>query len=241
MKLSQYISAVILTTFLSAGAATVTDAQIGYSLYLPDNWVRTEVDETQHLFEDTSGMYMSMIAVVKYDFSEETIFSSANEWTRANFISYAFSVDADPFSIMVFYDTVSAKQNEVIWAADAFSQFFSIDTAMADWAEYIRFTASGTRGYEIYAIGPMDDMEVNVGFYMALIDGIILTDVADEHLVGITVPNATAHTAIRQSNSENIVYDLLGRNVHPSWSASSASSMVIYRTPMSVRRKLMLR
>jgi hypothetical protein len=241
MKLFQYISAVILAPILIAGAATVTDEQIGYSLYLPDNWVRTEVDASQHLFEDTGGTYLSMIAVVKYDFSEETIFSSANEWTRANFISYAFSVDADPFSVMVFYDTVSAKQNEAIWAADAFSEFFSIDTTLDNWAEYIRFTASGTSGYEIYAIGPMEDMEVNVGFYLALIESITLTGISDGHLVGITVPKATIQNTVRQSNSENLVYDLLGRNTRSSRSVSSASNMVIYHTPVSVQRKLTLR
>lgn len=240
MKALHYLSTIILVLFLFARAETVTDEQIGYTLDLPDNWVQSKVDATQNIFEDTSGTYQSMIVIVKYDFSEETIFTSADEWTRANFISYAFSVDADPFSVMAFYDTVDAKQNESIWAADAFSQFFSIDTVLSDWAEYIRFAASGTNGYEIYAIGPMDDMDVNIGFYLAVIENIILTDVSEEHMVGVTVPRPAGYNKIAQSVKAVGRYNLLGRTTQMV-RTSSVTNMMIYRTPEGVQRKLVLR
>lgn len=240
MKLLHYISTVIPVLFLFAGAETVTDEQIGYSVYLPDTWVQSEVDATQHIFEDTSGTYLSMVVIVKYDFSEDTIFSSPDEWTRANFISYAFSVDADPFSVMAFYDTVDAKQNEVMWATDAFSEFFSIDTTLSDWAEYIRFTASGTNGYEIYAIGPLDDMEVNIGFYLAIIESLVLTDVSEEHLVGVTVPRPAIYNTIQQPARTAGVYNLLGRTTR-TVGASSVNNLLIYRTPRSVQRKIVVR
>lgn len=237
MKLLNCITAVILVPFMLAGAETVTDEEIGYSCYLPDHWVKSEVSTTQHLFEDTSGTYLSMIAIIKYDFSEDTVFSSANEWTRANFIAYAFSVDADPLSIIVFYDTVTAKQNETLWAADAFSQFFSIDTTIGDWAEYIRYTASGTNGYEIYAIGPIEDMEANIGFYLAVIEGITI----EEEVAIVSRPKNIVHTTVVTSVNRTAVFDLLGRNVQPSLSLNSASRMVLYRDRAGMRRKLTFR
>lgn len=241
MKGLHYISVAILVVFNLAGAATVTDELIGYSFAIPDNWIKTEADATQHLFEDTSGTYQSMIAIVKHDFSEETVFSSADEWTRANFISYAFSVDADPFSVMVYYDTIDAKQNETLRAADAFSQFFSIDTALSDWAEYIRYTASGTSGYEIYAIGPLEDMEMNIGYYLALIESIILTAAADERVVGAIVPNAYIQKAVPLRTGTVQAINLLGRTIHTSGMTSAVSNLMIYRTPLTTRRQIILR
>ncbi len=174
MKLTNLLI-LIITLRLIVEADVVTDENFGYSVFLPPNWVKEKIGETKHRFEDTSGVYKSMIVIAKYDFGAETVFKAPEEWTRANFIAYSFYTDADPFSVLVYYDTVTARQNGTLWAADAFSQFISInDTTLIYGAEYIRFTASGTTGYEIYAIGPADDMNANVGYYAAIIEGITI-------------------------------------------------------------------
>lgn len=241
MKKVLFIPAIALLFYNFAGAADITDSHIGYSIQLPDNWIITETSQTQHLFEDTSGTYQSMIAIVKYDFSTETVFSSANDWTRANFISYAFSVDADPFSALVFYDTVDARQNEVLWAADAFSEFFSIDTSLSDWAEYIRFTASGTNGYELYAIGPLEDMELNIGYYLAIIESINLTTSPDDNMVHVTIPNRSVQNPVQTASGVIDVYNLLGRSLRTTAQPSLSGTMLLYRTPQTVNRRISVR
>ena len=202
----------LLTLFLThlCLAGDITDTELGYSIYLPDNWVKVSVSETQHRFEDTTGTYQSMIVLVRYDFSEETVFETADDWTRANFIAYSFSIEADPFCALIYTDTVTAKQNGTLWATDAFSQFFSVDTVLGDWAEYIRFTASGIYGYEIYALGPADDMATNVGYYVAIIEGISVP--------GSTLAESPSRRVIRQNPKiiatiENKRFDLLGRMI----------------------------
>ena len=238
MKQFNHFMTAVMATFILAGAETVTDEQIGYSLHLPDNWIKSEVNSLQHLFEDTSGTYQSMIAILKYDFSEETVFTSEKEWARANFIAYALSIDVDPFSVMVFYDTVSATQNETLWAADAFSQFFSIDTTLTDWAEYVRFTASGTNGYEIYAIGPVDDMEANIGFYLTIIETITLPEIK---MINIVVPKGLVGSQVTPSYNKVGTFDLLGRRESLTSTIPSVNRMLVFRTHNSLKRKITLR
>ena len=201
----------VFVTFLTGTsiAETVTDAQLGYSVYLPDFWVKTAVTATQHRFEDTSGACRSMIVINRYDFSSETVFPTSEDWTRANFIAYIFSIDADPFSIVTYYDSVNARQNGTLWAAEVFSQFFSIDTVLGDGAEFIRFTASGTYGYEIYAIGPEEDMVANIGVYIAVIEGITLPETP----VSVIGKEGFVQAAGPAGYSVNgpVNFDLLGR------------------------------
>ncbi len=160
-------------------AGTLTDEQIGYSITLPDTWVREITSPTHHLFFDTTGKYQSIIAINRYNFSADTLYANPNEWTRTNFIAYTFLVNADTFSALVFYDTVTAIQNNTFWAADAYTYYFEIDPTIGEWAEYIRFTAAGTGGFELYAIGPMADLDTNIGYYAAIIDGISLREKFD--------------------------------------------------------------
>lgn len=208
-------------------AGTVTDAALGYSIELPVHWVRVVIDPTHHQFYDTTGTYQSAVSIVKKDFSAETVYTSALDWTRANFIAYKFAVEADPLSAVVFYDTVTAKQNSTLWAADIYSQFFSINTAAyGDYTEYIRYTASGTYGYELYALGGVQDMQLNVGFYTVMIAGIKLSATAS------TVQSLTRISAVPQPaqgicGNKNL--DLLGRVLHSTSIAHSASGRRISR------------
>ena len=202
-----------VVTVLFAGliyAGSVSDEEIGYTAYLPDGWIKTAVNATQHRFEDTSGVYQSMVVINRYDFSGEAVYETSEDWTRANFIAYIFSIEADPVCALTFYDSVTVLQNESLRAMDAFSQFFSIDTILGDWAEYIRFTATGTYGYEIYAIGPADDMLTNVGMYVAIIEEITLK----EEVVSIVqdrVPQSSA--IVRTYGPTAKTFDILGRTM----------------------------
>jgi len=209
MKTNIFLSILMVMMVNSPFAGSVSDTQLGYTATLPDTWIKTAVSATQHRFEDTSGVYQSMVVINRYDFSAETVFEKSQDWTRANFIAYVFSIEADPVCALVYYDSVTAKQNETLWAADAFTQFYSVDTALDDWAEYIRFTASGTFGYELYAIGPAEDMLAHVGLYVAIIEGITLPEavvtVAPDRLQRLPA-------AVRvHSGNRPVTFDVLGR------------------------------
>ncbi|MBN1761336.1 MAG: hypothetical protein JW863_23640 [Chitinispirillaceae bacterium] len=207
--LKSYTLPVTIAVFVGTlFAGEINDEQMGYSIFLPDGWEKTAVSTSQHRFEDTSGVYQSMVVINRYDFSSETVYEVPDDWTRANFIAYVFSIEADPFSTIAYYDSVTAIQNETLWAADAFSRFFSTDTILGDWAEYIRFTATGTFGYEIYAIGPAEDMLVNVGMYVAIIEEIILP----ESEVSITSHRDVAPLPVlRRTLQTGTMVDILGR------------------------------
>lgn len=198
---------ILTSTLLSA---TVDDSEIEYIVDLPENWAMERVSATHHYFYDTTATCESIISIVVTDFSSDTIFSSANEWTRANFIAYAFSVDADPFSVLVFSDTVSVKHNDVLWATDAYAYMFSTDTAVVDYAEYVRYTASGSRGFELYAIGPMADMDSSAGYYAAIMASIELKNIEN---VRVVTPRV-AHRTTPVIRSQVMPYhDLLGRKI----------------------------
>ena len=207
----QLISILVVLTavFLYAGTS-ITDSTLGISITLPDNWIMDSGDGTHSLFWDTTRTYAAIVAIERYNFSPDTIYQQSDDWTRANFIAYSFVVDADPVSSMLFYDTVSSRQNEGPWSTEAFSVFYDPTTSSGDVAEYIRFTAAGTFGYEIYAIGPLDDMNEHVGMYATIIQGVTILS-----SVGVsTVPASFYKNPNRfLSVSPSFRYDLLGRSV----------------------------
>jgi hypothetical protein len=47
---------------------------------------------------------------------------------------------------------------------------------LGSWAEYIRYTASNSYGYELYALSDTTDMAANVGVYAAILQGIELPE-----------------------------------------------------------------
>lgn len=161
---------------LPSVAGTVTDDKIGFTIPLPDNWVCFNRTDTSAVFEDTTGRYRAVIGIYYENFADETLFTQPDEWTRAKFISYELTIDADPLCALVFFDTMSIRQNGAYWAPEAYAYYFEIDTSVGDWAEYIRFTAVGTSGYELYAIGPLPDLDSNIAYYAAIIDGFTLHD-----------------------------------------------------------------
>ena len=203
---------------------TITDERLEYTITLPDNWVRDIEDSTHHSFYDTTGTYESIVALDCYDFGADTLYATIDEWTRANFIAYELTIDADPFSALVYYDTISVKQNGTLWAADALTYFFDAGDGFGDWAEYIRFTANGTLGYELYAIGPLEDMEANVGLYLAIIEGITL-----KLKPGAAIKKGIPTYHISNALSSPIMLNLQGRKIHANADRNFASQMVVSR------------
>ncbi|MCU0608463.1 MAG: hypothetical protein MUF22_01685 [Chitinispirillaceae bacterium] len=157
--------------YTSASADTIyTNTSIGYSVYMPDHWVRKVVDSSTHRFYDSLAVYKSQLSIVRHGFST-TDYPKSTDWTRANFIAYKLCVQysVDPFAAMRFYDTAQTVKQGTLWATESFSTFFSLDTTMGAWSEYVRFTASGTAGYELYALGDTADMRKNISTYAALL------------------------------------------------------------------------
>ena len=218
---------VVLLTFAAPIPASqhITDSQLRYTITLPDHWVREIADSTEHEFIDTSATYQSMIALKRYDINADTLFSYQQEWTRANFIAYILSIQSDPLSALIYYDTVNAWQNDTLWATDAFSHFFSYDTTIGDYAEYVRYTECGHYGYEIYAIGATADMDSNVNFYKGIIDSITL------HACNASVLQPSLVRRIPRSSfsMRSYTFNVLGRSLGRNTLRNKTSQIIINR------------
>lgn len=192
---------------LVTGAQVLKDEKFAYEIYLPNNWVRTVVSDSLHQFADTTATYKSVIGIKRYGFSSND-YPSANEWTIANFIAYKLSVtySIDPFGVVLYYDSTSACSQGTLRAAEAYSQFYSADTAIGAWAEFIRFCALGNKGYEIYALGDTTDMKTNLGTYGAILGSVIIPDVATENSSQLLPVRRTRDTRVR-------MVDPLGRTL----------------------------
>ena len=181
LKKSIFIT-LLINVFAFGG--TIVDDVLNYSIYLPDNWTKEVVSPDHHRFYDTTYAHKSYLTLVQYDLSNQTIYKSPHEWARANFLAYLISISctmspegealSDPFGATLYYDSSSVKQNDSLWAAELYSIFFSSDISLRSWAEFIRYTGVGNYGYELYAIGDTADMGANLGYYAAIISGIIL-------------------------------------------------------------------
>jgi|GEM_PF-3423836 len=219
---------VLLLSTAATFARIITDEQLGYSITIPDTWIREAVDANHHRFVDTSGSYGSIVVIDRYDFAAAAIYESPVEWTRANFIAYMFSIDADPLCAMLFYDTVTAMVNDTIRAMDAFTYYYDIDSAVGDWAEYIRFAATGTHGFELYAIGPQSDLDSNVEYYLTIIESITLqaTD------IGVIKPRqrTKTHTLYNAAmNEQQYICNLRGQRIGKADAPAQCASQILCR------------
>ena len=211
MKKHLFTIVTLLTVGPLHAATVISDSQLGISAALPDHWIKDSGDATHILFRDTTGTCTAIIAVDRYDFGSDTVFGAPDDWTRANFIAYTFIVDADPFSAMLFYDTVSSRQDAAPWSTEAYSVFYDPQSSAADIAEYIRFTATGTCGYEIYAIGPLDDMTDHVGLYAAIVQGVTIQSAEAVIYIPASPRNKPSGGVVVR---RTVRYDLLGRSVN---------------------------
>ena len=202
----------LLTVHLLFAGNSITDSLLGYTIILPDHWAMDSGDALHPRFSDTTGTYSGMVAIERYDFSTETLYTQADEWTRANFIAYSFVVDADPVSTMLFYDTVTSRQEETPWSTEAYSVFYDPESSSTDYGEYVRFTARETSGYEIYAIGPLDEMNEHIGMYAAIVQGVTLQSAGSGVIItpvafrkrGLSIRSVTGSGSVPR-------FDLLGR------------------------------
>ena len=174
---------------LSIGQAsadtTIVNASLQYTIYLPDNWVLEEISDSQHIFYDTTFAFESRVSLVRYH-RNATDYPMPDDWTRTHFIAYKLVVEttADPWGVVLYYDSSSASKQGSLWAPEMYSRFFSLDTTIGAWAEFTRFTASENYGYELYALGDTADMMTNLPAYGAIIYGIELpgSDVAVRYI-----------------------------------------------------------
>ena len=172
MRKILYIAGFALILFQGVLIAdtTITNTALGFSAYLPDNWIATQVNDTHAVFNDTTFTYRSQV-VIKRHLRNVADFSQPTDWTRAHFIAYLLVVQYswDPFGAVLYFDSTANCKQDSLWAPEAFSEFYTIDTILGSWDEYMRYTASGDYGYELYAIGDTADMKKNIGMYMAII------------------------------------------------------------------------
>jgi hypothetical protein len=102
--------------------------------------------------------------------------------------------------------------------------FFSYDTSVGAWAEYIRFTACGY-GYEMYAISDTQDMSQNIGYYAAILQSIRFLSNSS-----IRTPFSFRTVARHvQDAMEPHLYDPLGREIWAPNVSRYLSSGVYFR------------
>ncbi len=210
MKLCISAAGLLLSLSGAAGAETFTDHTMGYSVTMPEFWVREIDSDSQHTFLDTSDSYRSFITIISYDFSAETLYNSSSEWIQANFIANAIIAEADPFCALLFYDTVTARQNDTLHAADMFIKNYDYDTSLGTWCEFIRYTACGRTGYEIYVVGSEPDMDTNIGFYSQIIGSIVIED----RNIGVIRQLKRLPAIMTTESGPKYPLDLLGRSVN---------------------------
>lgn len=207
----------MITVILSSVAVSelVNDVDLMYSVEIPETWKREIISETHHQFYDSTGSYSSVISIRCYDISVDNSFYDPEEWARASYLSYIINVQStltpdgvalsDPFGVTIYYDSSDAKQNDSLWAGDIYAKFYSTDTTLDSWAEYVRYTSNDIYGYEIYAIGFADDMDTAVGYYASIIDGFRLGTKS------ATINNAVKRKGISTVEKNTFSSDLLGR------------------------------
>jgi hypothetical protein len=209
---------------------TIVDKVRNYSIYLPDNWVRNITSDSQDYFVDTTYRYPALLSLTKYAI-DTTMYASCGAsceaWTGAYFTAYKLSVEysVDPEGVVLYSSNDSTVRQGSLPAAEAYSVFFSYDTSIGAWAEYIRFTACNRSGYELDAIGDTDDMSANIGYYAAILQSIRFLSASR-----VMTPFAFRGAAGRiQAAMTPYVYDPLGRKLRAKSDPRFLSSGIFFR------------
>jgi hypothetical protein len=228
MKTSLYI---VTCALLFTAPATFSDTlysstTLGYSIYLPDHWVAMVKSDSQHCFYDTTNVYTSYLALIRYH-RNAVDFATATQWTRANFIAYLMSAQYsfDPWGAVLYYDSLPTTKIGALWTPEAYTVFYSLDTTWGSWAEYQRFTASETFGYSLYAAGDTLDMQKNIGLYAAILATV---EVPGSKLITTTRPRVSPVIPRIATTGPRMVFDPLGRKI------AAASSAAAIRMPAGV-------
>lgn len=197
-------------TLLSASvfAEIVSDAGLGYAITLPAHWTQVKAKTTQHYFRDSTRSHPSQISIVKYDI-DPAVYPTPRDWAQAQFIAYKLSVETSvyPFGAVAYYDSTAKAVLGPHWAPEAFSVLFPAD-GDPTYCEYIRYTAIGNTGYEIYAIGDSTDMMKNVDYYASIISSLTFTTP-----ILSLAPSGRNQPPNGRHIGESPLFDLLGREV----------------------------
>lgn len=153
----------------SAGAVDFSNPSIGYAITLPDHWGLSKTKVLQDYFRDSTRTHASQISILRYDIDKAT-YPTPESWSQAQFIAYKLSVEnsAFPYGAIMYYDSSSAAKIGTVWSPEAYSILYPAD-GDPDYCEYVRYTAIGDYGYEIYAIGDSTDMTNNLDYYAGVI------------------------------------------------------------------------
>jgi hypothetical protein len=220
--------------FILFGAAalfadtTLVDNQLNYSVYLPANWVREVKSDSEHIFVDTTYFYPAELSFNRYTI-DSTLYKTADEWTQAHFLGYKLTVQysVDPAGVVLYSNSDTSVKQGSLQAAEAYSIFFSSDTSIGSWAEYIRFTACGQWGYELYAISDTADMSKNIGLYAAILQSITIAP--SDHVVSPPTFRRSVRTA--ETVLSPLICDPLGRDIRfPEAFRNLAPGIYLWRT-----------
>lgn len=231
MKQRYAILACFLIVICSLSAAHAareyTDQNLGYSIYLPDDWVVDVSDPAKHLFYDSTGTATGLLSITRFQ-RNSLDYPTPREWTQAFYIAYLMTVDysIDPWGTVLYVDSSSTSTQNSLWAPEAYSRFYSLDTTLGTWDEYLRYSAADTYGYELAALSDTADMKVNVGLYAAILQGVTLP--GEEAAVIHRLEHASIATSPSAPGSQGLV-DPLGRHIAltPRSGAHPAAGIVI--------------
>jgi hypothetical protein len=214
---------------------TLVDRQLDYRVYLPDNWVREVGSDSQHFFVDTASLYPALLSLRRCTL-DTVLYKTAADWTQAHFLAYKLSVQysVDPSGVVLYSNNDTTVKQGSLQAAEAYSLFFSSDTAVGSWSEYIRFTACGKFGYEMYAISDTADMSKNIGVYAALLQGIVLA--GEDRIISPRVFYRNVYTMGKKLAP--LLCDPLGRRIRPE-AALRGSAAGLYLQRNSAPRLLL--
>jgi hypothetical protein len=161
---------------------------LGYQCYLPDNWICEVKSDSQHCFIDTTGAYGAYLSIVRHRIDAAT-YSTPDEWTIAHFIAYCMYMDYYPFGTVLFADSSITEKQGDLRATELYLRFYTDDTLNYSWDEYVRYAATGSFGYELYALGDTADMAVNIGYYGALLKMIKISTNSAVPIIVSTIPH----------------------------------------------------
>jgi hypothetical protein len=222
--------------FLCASAlfadTTIVDRQLDYRMFLPNNWVREVKSDSQHFFVDTAYFYPAQLCLRRY-IIDTVMYRSAVEWTQAHFLAYKLSVQysVDPAGVLLYSNSDSTVKQGSLQASEAYSIFFSSDITVGCWSEYVRFTAFGKYGYEMYAISDTADMSRNIGLYAALLQGIVIAPL--DHVISPRV--FRRNISLAEKNLSRFMCDPLGRQIQSLSATRYLAPGIYFRRYMSPR------
>ncbi|MDD5674042.1 MAG: hypothetical protein PHC61_07765 [Chitinivibrionales bacterium] len=206
--------AILAIQSFAAADMTVTNTSLGISAYLPDNWIVTQVNDSYVTFTDTTFTYGSQIAIKKFT-RNPADYLLPNDWTRAHVIAHLLvaQYSYDPFGAVLYFDSSATCVQDSLWAPELFCEFYTIDTNLGSWDEYMRYVAVGNYGYELYALGDTADMKQNIGMYMAIIRFVHFTRSSATVLTQAPATMRRSFAAARAGQPASDMYDILGKRV----------------------------